>query len=121
MFATSKALTSNAKSVISKLVFNGFSQCKNGQLHNLGATSGILASEESKNSINFMTKTVSFGITHAKHISEISNEIPIDANLRKIQKTATMVHCFNPQSHHEEDVPIRIMRTNYTVTFLPST
>lgn len=40
--------------------------------------------------------------------------------MKKLQKTAAMVHCFNPRSHHEEDVPIRIIRTHYTVTFLPS-
>jgi len=37
MFATSKALTSNVKNIVSKLVFNSFAQSKNGPLNNLGA------------------------------------------------------------------------------------
>lgn len=40
--------------------------------------------------------------------------------LKKIQKTAVTAHCFNPRTHQEEDVPIRIFRTHCTVTFLPS-
>ena len=120
MIATSKALTSNVKSIFSKLVFNGFSHSKNGPLNNLGVSNAILTQDDFKTSMNHITKTVSFGITHAKHVSEINHEHELNTQLKKIEKTATTVHCFNPKTYHEEDVPIRILRTHYTVTFMPS-
>jgi hypothetical protein len=100
MFATSKVLSSNVKPFVSKLVFSGFSQSKNGPLNNLGALSGLLGSENPKTPANNMIQNISFGITHAKHVSEISHDIPVNAELKRIQKTAAMVHCFNPSSHH---------------------
>ena len=101
MFATSKALTSNVKSVVSKLLFNTFSQSKNGPLNNLASSCGILTQENSKTQIGNMAQNVSFGITYAKHVSEINPNVSMDANLKRIQKTATNVHCFNPRTHHE--------------------
>jgi hypothetical protein len=120
MFPTSKTLTSNLKSVVSKLIFNGFAQSKNGPVNNLVNSNAILTSENSKKCTNNLAQNVSFGITYAKQVLEIVQELSMDANLKRVQKTATNVHCFNPRSHHEEDVPFRIFRTHHTVTFLPS-
>jgi len=44
MFATSKALTSNVKNIVSKLVCNDFAQSKNGPSNNLGVSNAILNS-----------------------------------------------------------------------------
>lgn len=120
MFPTSKALTSNARSIMSRLVFNGFAQSKNSPGNNLHNSNAILAPENSKISTNNMAQNVSFGITYAKLVSEVIPELSKDVSLKKIQKTATNVHCVHPKTHHEEDVPIRIFRTHHTVTFLPS-
>ncbi len=84
MFATSKALTSNVKNIVSKLVFNGFAQSKNGLGSGLNSSNGQISSENMKLSLNNITQNVSFGITHAKHVSEISHDIPVEAHLKKI-------------------------------------
>jgi len=99
MFATSKALTSNVKTLVSKIVFNGFSQAKNRALNGVGSMNGISNLENQKLTINNLTQNISFGITQAKQVSEVSHEVVVDKHLKKVQKTGTMVHCFNPQSH----------------------
>lgn len=68
MFATSKALTSNVKNIVSKFVFNSFSQAKNGSMNGLGALSGSSFSENQKITINNLTQNISFGITQAKKV-----------------------------------------------------
>lgn len=77
MFATSKALTSNFKNILSKIVLNSSSQAKNGQLSNIGLSNGPITEENGKTMINNMTKNIYFGITHAKQVSEISHEVPV--------------------------------------------
>lgn len=99
MFVTSKTLTSNVKSIVSKLVFNGFSQAKIGAMNSLSTFNGISNAENPKLSINNLTQSISFGITQAKQVSEVSHEVVVENHLKKVQKTGTMVHCFNPQSH----------------------
>lgn len=99
MFVTSKTLTSNVKSIVSKLVFNGFSQAKTGAMNGLSTFNGISNAENPKLSINNLTQSISFGITQAKQVSEVSHEVVVENHLKKVQKTGTMVHCFNPQSH----------------------
>lgn len=120
MFATSKALNSNVRSIFSKIVHNNFSQSKHGQVKNSGGSSNIFYSESPMTNVNNMTKNIAFGITQAKEVSEVIHEVPVGSQLKKIQKTAEIAHCFNPRTHHEEDVPIRIFRTHYTVSFIPS-
>ena len=120
MFPTSKALTSKVQSILSKVIFSRFSQANKGSINNLPNPNANLTPENPKSSPSSMAQNVSFGITYAKHISEIVQEASMDTTLKRIQKTATNVHCFNPRSHHEEDVPIRIFRTHYTVAFMPS-
>ena len=99
MFVTSKALTSNVKNIVSKLVFNNFSQAKNGAFNGINALNGISNTENPKLTINNLTQNISFGITQAKYISEVTNDVVIESHLKKVQKTGTMIHCFNPQSH----------------------
>lgn len=99
MFVTSKALTSNVKNIVSKLVINNFSQAKNGAFNGINALKGISNTENPKLTINNLTQNISFGITQAKHISEVTNDVVIESHLKKVQKTGTMIHCFNPQSH----------------------
>jgi hypothetical protein len=55
----------------------------------------------SKYNNEFLTKTMSFSITHTKHMSLAG---PTDANglhLKSIQKSAAYMHCFNPMTHQE--------------------
>lgn len=99
MFVTSKALTSNVKNIVSKLVFNGFSQAKTVAISGLGTFNGISNAENPKLTINNLTQNVSFGITQAKQVSEVSHDVVVENHLKKVQKTGAMVHCFNPQSH----------------------
>jgi hypothetical protein len=84
MFATSKTLTSNVKNIISNLVFKGFSQAKKVPIKGNGALNGSLAAETQKSTINNMTQNISFGITQAKHVSEISHEVVVEAHLKRI-------------------------------------
>lgn len=120
MIATSKVFSSKLQSIFSKIVLNNFSQSKNDQLKNLGSSNKKNSSGISKPNINIMTKNINFEMTNVKNISEVTYGVPMENHLKKIQKTATIAHCFNPFTHHEEDVPIRIFRTHYTVSFLPS-
>lgn len=99
MIATSKALTSNVKNIVSNLVLNGFSQAKNGPVKSLGTFNGISYAGNSKLAINKLTQNISFGITKAKEVTEISHNVVIENHMKKVQKTGTMLHCFNPQSH----------------------
>lgn len=99
MFATTKALTSNVKNIVSKFVFNGFSQAKTGANNGLGNFNGISNTESSKLTINNLTQNINFGITQAKQVSEVSHEVVLESHLKKVQKTGAMLHCFNPQSH----------------------
>lgn len=99
MIATSKALTSNVKNIVSKLALNGFSQAKKGPVNGLGTFNGISCAENSKLAINKLTQNISFGITKAKEVTEISHNVVIENHMKKVQKTGTMLHCFNPQSH----------------------
>ena len=77
MFATSKALTSNFKNILSKIVLNSSSQAKNGQLNNIGLSNGPITEENGKTMINNMTKNIHSGTTHAQQVSEISHEVPV--------------------------------------------
>ena len=106
--------------IFTKLVQNGFSQAKITNFKALSNAKTVISLEGPHNSTH-MTKNIGFGITHAKHVSEVIHDVSMENYLKKIQKTAVTAHCFNPRTHQEEDVPIRIFRTHYTVTFLPST
>lgn len=88
MFVTSKALTSNVKNIVSKLVFNGFSQAKTGVISGLGTFNGISNAENPKLTINNLTQNVSFGITQAKQVSEVSHDVVVENHLKKSKKLA---------------------------------
>ena len=63
---------------------------------------------------------LSFNISQTKNYSSIIHEAPTQNHLKRVQKTGEVVHCFDPKTHKEVDIPIRIFRTHYTVTFMPS-
>ncbi len=84
MFATSKALTSNAKNILSKVIFKSFSQSKNGIMSGINSLNGTYGAESSKTTINNITQNISFGITQAKRVSEVSHEIVLESHLKKI-------------------------------------
>ena len=53
----------------------------------------------SKYNNELLTKTLSFSITHAKHISPAGPSESKDIHLKSMQKSAAYMHCFNPKTH----------------------
>jgi hypothetical protein len=100
MINTSKVLISNFKTIATKLCGNAFSQIKTPPVNTFIASNSNLPSEGSQLNSGSMTTHIGFNITHAKNITEIINDVPVQNYLKKVQKTAEIVHAFNPQTNH---------------------
>lgn len=117
MLTPQKAIQFTLKSILPTLSISGFSQSKSEAAKKTLSTPFFLTSEKS---VGPMRATIGYGITQVKNSSEIFHEVPVENYLKKVQKTVETIHCFSPKRQTEVDVPIRIFRTHYTVTFLPS-
>lgn len=120
MITPSKTLNFAMKSILSSFKLLYSSQVKAVATKNSLAFQSILSSEDSKINPGILIKNIGFGITQIKHTNEILHEVPVENYLKKIQKTCETINCFSPKNQKEIDVPIRIFRTHYTVTFMPS-
>lgn len=47
-----------------------------------------------------LSKNISFGITHAKNLTDTHKSGSIQGRFKSFQKTAAYVHCFNTKTHH---------------------
>ncbi len=98
MIRTPTAFCFTLKTIIPRLIVTSFSQVKSGSTTNSLNASRSLCSEDSKSFLKNLTKSIGYGITQTKNTGQILNESPVENYLKKIHKTAEVIHCFDPKT-----------------------
>jgi len=120
MIKNSSVLCFTLKTVLPKLLAPQISQKKVRSSKLQENTPYYRYSDDLKLNLKNLGGGLSFGITQTKKASSITHEAPVQNHLKRIQKTGDTIHCFDAKTNKEVDIPIRIFRTHYTVTFMPS-
>lgn len=117
MLTPRKALKASFKAILPQLVFSSFGQSKPRPAKKTIAIPFFVISEQNE---RYLTSNFGYGISQLKSQSEILNEVPLENYLKKVQINVETINCLCKKRQVEIDVPIRVFRTHYTVTFMPS-
>lgn len=99
MIKNSLVLCFTSRTLYPQLFAASFSRGKLGLSKLRVSTPFYQYSDELKLSLSNLGAGLTFGITQAKNLESIIHEAPVQNHLKRVQKTAEIIHCFDPKTH----------------------